>query len=224
MARRGSMRRVIDDAPRDRAPVLHARRQVAPVLLQPQRDWQAWTIGLDGSGLRQLSQSPRGAVYAVVSPRGDALVYIDDSGRNVLRTALPTGETTPLTGTTVNDHFLTPMSWSYDGARLAGIVAAPSGRTVGVGIYDFATKTTTQIADDETYAVHWLSDSRRVVYFANGGFELVVVDTATKARTVVKVALPAPALSEMFAISQDSRAIYYGAARAESDIWMIERK
>ena len=72
--------------------------------------------------------------------------------------------------------------------------------------------------------MQWLADNRRVVYFAKGGFELVVVDTSTKARTTVKVALPAPALDETFAISPDSRAIYYGAARAEADIWIIERK
>ena len=80
------------------------------------------------------------------------------------------------------------------------------------------------MSDEETYGVQWLTDNRRVVYFAKGGFELVVVDTSTKARTTVKVVLPAPALDEMFAISPDSRAIYYGAARAEADIWIIERK
>ena len=49
-------------------------------------------------------------------------------------------------------------------------------------------------------------------------------DTATRKRTVVDVRLPAPAIiNELFAISPDNRMIYYGAARAEADIWLVER-
>ena len=221
---RGSMRRVIDDAPRDRAPVFTPDGKSLVFYSNRSGTWQTWMVGLDGSGLRQLAKSPGGSVYALVSPRGDALIYTDDSARRVFRASLGSGETTAVADTTVNGNFLNPLSWSSDGARLAGLIASPSGRTVGVGIYDFATKTTTQVADDETYGVQWLTDNRRVVYFTNGGFELVVVDSSTKARTIVKVALPAPALGETFAISPDSRAIYYGAARAEADIWIIERK
>ena len=55
-------------------------------------------------------------------------------------------------------------------------------------------------------------------------WELVVVDTVTRKRTVVDVRLPAPSMNEMFAISPDNRTIYYGAARAEADIWIVERK
>ena len=78
--------------------------------------------------------------------------------------------------------------------------------------------------DDETYAAKWLADSRRVVYFAKNGWELVVLDTVTRKRTVVDVRLPGTVRNEMFAISPDNRTIYYGAARAEADIWIVERK
>ena len=70
----------------------------------------------------------------------------------------------------------------------------------------------------------WLADSRRVVYFGKNGVELVVLDTVTGKRAVVDVRLPGPAvINEMFAISPDNRTIYYGAARAEADIWIVER-
>jgi hypothetical protein len=72
--------------------------------------------------------------------------------------------------------------------------------------------------------VRWLADSRRLVYFANGGTKLVVFDTATRKRTVIEVSLPAPATNDVFAISRDNRTIYYGAARAEADIWIVERR
>ena len=46
----------------------------------------------------------------------------------------------------------------------------------------------------------------------------------TRKRTVVDVRLPGPSANEMFAISPDDRTIYYGGARAEADIWIVERK
>jgi hypothetical protein len=35
---------------------------------------------------------------------------------------------------------------------------------------------------------------------------------------------PDPRLGRDFAISPDDRTIYYGAAHAEADIWIVERK
>ncbi len=38
------------------------------------------------------------------------------------------------------------------------------------------------------------------------------------------VGLPAPNSDEMFAIGPDNNTIYYGAARTESDIRLVERQ
>jgi hypothetical protein len=48
----------------------------------------------------------------------------------------------------------------------------------------------------------------------------VVLEAHTVAGAVVEVRLLAPAT---FAISPDNHAIYYGTARIESDIWIVER-
>jgi hypothetical protein len=83
---------------------------------------------------------------------------------------------------------------------------------------------TTALNDDETYGVRWLADSRRIIYFAKSGKELIVLDTATGRRTSIDVPLPGPAaFNETFAVSPDARTIYYGAARVEADIWIVER-
>lgn len=60
-------------------------------------------------------------------------------------------------------------------------------------------------------------------YFTTSG-QLVVVDTVTRARTVVDVRLPGLPAPDMFAISPDNWTIYYDAVRAEADIWTVERK
>ena len=188
--------------------------------------WRPWIIGLDGGGLRKLADPPGGAVYTLVSPKGDAIVFISDSGQGVF--TAPFGTTasvvTELPNTAVAGKYFSPSDWSPDGAQLAGNFTAASGRPAGVGVYDLGKKTATILSTDETYATAWLPDNRRVVYFRKGGHELVVLDTMSRTRTVVDVRLPGPSITDMFTISPDGRAIYYGAVRAEADIWIVERR
>jgi hypothetical protein len=129
-----------------------------------------------------------------------------------------------LPNTKTNAGYVNPTSWSPDGARLAGPISADSGRSAGVGIYDLRAHAATVLIADETYGVRWLADSRRVMYFTKQGTELVVVDVASRQRTVINVRLPWPSTRDVFAISPDNRAIYYGAVHAEADIWIAERK
>jgi hypothetical protein len=79
------------------------------------------------------------------------------------------------------------------------------------------------VSSDPVWCVKWLPDDRRVIYFTRNGAELVVLDTVTGARTRVDVILPAPSVADVFAFAPDGRTVYYGAARAEADIWIIER-
>jgi hypothetical protein len=118
--------------------------------------------------------------------------------------------------------FFQPTAWSPDGRQLAGVLVSESGRQLGIATYDFATHTLRLVASEEAWAARWLADSRRVVYLS--GATLVVVDTVTRARKVVDVRLPGQTTSEVFAISPDNRTIYYGASRAEADIWIVERR
>jgi hypothetical protein len=76
---------------------------------------------------------------------------------------------TELRGTQVNGKFFNPTGWSPDGARLSGIVISDSGRPSSVGIYDFATQTTSMLADAEACIVKWLSDNRRIVFSRRRG-------------------------------------------------------
>jgi Tol biopolymer transport system component/serine/threonine protein kinase len=223
----GSMRRVTDDPFRDRAPVFTPDGR--SIVFYSNRDghWAAWMVAVDGGGLRKLTSDGSSAIYPQVSPTGDALAFTGRFGRAMF--SMPLGSTpsptaSELPGTAVGDELFSATAWSPDGARLAGILQPESGRPSGVGVYALAEARTVKVADDETYAVKWLADSRRVVYFTQGGSGLVVVDTVTGERTAVEVRLPAPSMNEVFAVSPDNRTIYYGAARAEADIWIVERR
>ena len=224
--RDGPMRRVTDDPARDRAPVFTPDGRSLMFYSNRDGKWGPWIIGLDGGGLRKLAEPPAGAVYVLVSPKGDAIVFIGDSGRDVYTAALGTtpATVTELPGTAVDGKFFSPTDWSPDGAQLAGNFTVASGRPAGVGVYDLGKKAATILSADESYAGSWLPDNRRIVYFTNSGHDLVVLDTVTRARTAVDVRLPGPSTSDVFTISRDGRTIYYGAVRAQADIWIVERR
>ena len=222
----GRIRRVTDDPPRDRAPVFTPDGRSLVFYSNRDGQWAAWIIGVDGGGLRKITDPPGGAVYVFVSPKGDQVVFAAGSGRAMFSAPVASAPApaTELAGTATGGKFFNPTGWSPDGAQLTGRLMSDSGRTSGVAVYDLGAHTTTMISADETIAAKWLSDSRRVVYFTKNGRELVVVDTVTRKRTVVDVRLPGPSANEMFAISPDDRTIYYGAARVEADIWIVERR
>ena len=85
----GQMRRVTDDAPRDRAPIFTPDGR--SLLFYSNRDgnWAAWMIGVDGGNLRKVVGEATGAVYIQVSPKGDKVAFVSTSGRVVYSAPLP---------------------------------------------------------------------------------------------------------------------------------------
>ncbi|MCA1563666.1 MAG: hypothetical protein LC804_26595, partial [Acidobacteria bacterium] len=224
----GPMRRVTDDSPRDRAPMFTPDGRSLVFYSNRDGTWAVWIIGIDGSNLRQVAKPGSGALYPLVSPKGDSVIFVAESAKlgvfSVPLGARAGAPPTQLPGTTTGGKYFSQTAWSPDGARLTGYLMSDSGRPSGIAVYDLAARTMTMLSADEAFAAKWLADSRRIMYFARNGSELVVLDTVTRKRTVVAVRLPGPSATEMFAISPDNRTIYYGAARAEADIWIVERK
>ena len=222
----GPTRRVTDDAARDRQPVFTPDGR--SLLFYSNRDgqWAPWVIGTDGGGLRKVATPKDDGVLAVMSPKGDAVVFVSGSAQEMYTAAITAAVSTPtlLPGTETNGKYFGPSDWSSDGTRLAGTLASKSGGYAGVAVYDYLTHKTTELSGDDAPAARWLPGDRRVVYFAKNGTQLVVLDTVTRVRTVVDARLPGPSTIDVFAVSPDGRNIYYGAARAEADIWIVERK
>jgi Tol biopolymer transport system component len=138
--------------------------------------------------------------------------------------SLNAGAPQRLPGTKVNGGRLYPLAWSPDGKKIAGTLMSDGGRSIGVAVYDLASHAMSVLSDDDAPAVRWIPNTSRLVYFASDGTQLAMLDTVSKQRTVIPVQLPGPALADVFAISRDGRTIYYGAVRAQSDIWIAERK
>ncbi len=221
----GSMRRVTDDPARDRAPIFAPDGRSLFFYSNRDANWDLWVIGIDGSGLRKIASLDAGINYPVLSPTGDRLVFSSCSSKSVFELPLDGtagGTPVPLPNIVIGNDCFQPTDWSPDGGQLVGGVVSDGGRPIGIATYDLGTHTRTQMTDDGAYAARWLKDGHRIVYVKDS--TLTVVDTATRARTVVDVRLPGPESGEVFGISPDNRMIYYGAARAEADIWIVERR
>jgi Tol biopolymer transport system component len=222
----GPIRRVTDDAARDRQPRFTPDGRSLVFYSNRDGQWAPWVIGTDGGGLRKIATPKNDGVLAVMSPKGDAVVFTSGSANEMYTAPITETVSTPtlLPGSETNGKYFGPSDWSSDGTRIAGTLASKSGAYAGVGIYDLVTHRTIELSTDDANAAKWLPGDRKVVYFAKNGTQLVVLDTVTRERTVVDVRLTGPATNDVFAVSPDGRMIYYGASRAEADIWIVERK
>jgi hypothetical protein len=90
-------------------------------------------------------------------------------------------------------------------------------------VYDVASGKGWQISSDPgIWGPPWLPEER--VLYLTLEHELVVIDANTSERRVVPVELPFPPAEQAFAVAPDGTALYYGAERVESNIWMVERE
>ncbi len=216
--------RITDDAFGDRRPMWMPDGRSLLFYSTRGGKWEIWRINEDGGSLHKVVSLF--AINPLVSPTGDRIafnatldwgVFVEPLSGSVVSTA----QALPATKTATASLHVT--SWSPDGGALTGTLVPASGRGAGVAIYDLAGGAMRQVSADSSEWVRWMPDSRRLIYFTARG-ELVVADTQSGTRTVVNVRLPLPPIDNTFALSPDGRMIYYGGTRAESDIWVIERK
>jgi Tol biopolymer transport system component len=219
------LRRITDDAARDRRPVWTPDGRSLVFYSNRDGQFEVWRVGRDGGNRQKIGGTPdENVVYPLLSPQGDRVAVTLPGNRQVAIGSM----TAPfnlrtLDGTMMTAGPLYALSWSGDGSKLAGVIVGQGGPTC-VAVYDLASGAARVVSDDAARAVRWLSDSRRVLYFTLQS-QLVVLDTSTLQRTVIDVRLPLPPASvSMFALSRDDRTIIYGGQRAESDIWIMENR
>ncbi|MBI2187731.1 MAG: serine/threonine-protein kinase [Acidobacteria bacterium] len=218
------LRRIIDDAARDRGPVW--TRDGRSLLFFSNRDgrWAIWRIGRDGGNLQKVGGVPdNDLTVPLLSPGGDRLIASGFGGMFIMDLTERSAAFRPLETARVADGTIVGTSWSRDGTKVVGPIGNPNGRPVGIGVYDLVTRAARKVSVEATYSPVWLSDSRRIVYFTSGG-ELVLLDTVSMDRRVVKAQIPLPPADELLAISKDDRVVLYGGTRSESDIWVADQQ
>jgi WD40 repeat protein len=186
---------------------------------------QIWSIGADGSQLRQLTFAADGvSSYNVMSPDGSRIVYegmaSDADKMFILNLAKSWNEQRrPAFSRVIEPGVLfLEAAWSPDGTLLLGNAGYPS---VGVFTYSFASGRFTRLSDaGDSWC--WLKDSRRVLITDRDRAKLFVVDSVSKAkREILSIA---PDIFETVALSEDNRTIYFTRETHQADIWLMSLK
>jgi serine/threonine protein kinase/Tol biopolymer transport system component len=218
-----SQRQLTDDAARDRHP--HWSPDGSELVFYSDRGkvYEIWTIRADGGGLARVAPAVGGVgnTFPLFSPDGRFLTWTEVSGRPMLfdRT-LPPSERKPRPlplAAPTSDSFA-PSSWSADGGWLAGELF-PAGRpSGGPGIYSFATRTYTQLAEHGKLPI-WMRDGRHLLFLDEG--KLFAVDRFTREIRLLK---EPPASSSFGSVSLDpaNRTLYLVRNTEEGGIGMLK--
>ena len=220
------LRRLTDDPARDRWPEFTPDGNAVTFMSNRSGTYDAHSIRTDGSALTLLASGAKGGTTNVEFEPGGERVLISTfdeytivsepdwpidvaSAERIAEVRFPSGS-------------LTVNSWSPDGRLLVGpVMRDVGGGASGWGVFDLETGEGRQLSDDAKWAkLGWLPDSRRVVFLR--GDELIVADVVSGEERTLVADLPAPSNQEVVVVAPDGTALYYGAQRVESNIWIVE--
>jgi Tol biopolymer transport system component len=181
---------------------------------------QVWKIRRDGSDLQQLTEVQPGASLLAWSPDGSRIAAANNLGRElqtfVFDPNQPWSEQTPQVLPTIEDSGppMVVMSWSPDGAMLAGQAGFPGA---GVIVYSFDTESYERLTDFGEWPV-WLPDSRRLMFVYEGKRFFVVDLDSRETQEVFSVTRDVISPPR---ISGDGSQVVFSRRVTESDIWLL---
>ncbi len=216
------MRRVTDDAARDRAPCWSPDGSKIAFMSTRSGRFELWTIHPDGGGHQQVTEdSPRGGVsYPAWSPDGRRLSYnLPDEMGYIIEVGKPWHEQEPQLARAdlPARTWLWLNDWSPDGKKIAGTLQKLDGGTLGIGAYDLLAEKFVKYTDFGQWP-HWLPDGRRLLFHAAG--RIYVVDPATGQTTEV-LSPRDGTINPYFDVSRDGRTIAFSLESVESDVWVM---
>jgi Tol biopolymer transport system component len=213
-------RRLTDDPDKDRAAEWSPDGERIHFLSTRSGDWEHWSINVDGSDLRQLTDLGELAEM-VLSPDGRQGIvnanYFDEVWRVDLD-RLNTRDDAERLAIGVAGFY--PQAWSPDGARVAGTELDDSGRPLRFGVIELTSASYRElgpaISIDDTVA-GWLPDSRRLILRA--GSEVLVHDTASgERRTLLTLG---GARRAALALNATGRVLLVEETLMDSEIWLL---
>ena len=216
------VRRLTDDAAKDRYPVWSYDGQSLWFYSTRSGNWEFWTIRTDGSGLRQVSDlfdvtecalSPDGTRLLINANYYDEIWLADPQKLNTRKSA---------TLLSIEVPNFSPWAWSPTGDRIAGVVYEESGRRERYGIYDLGRNTYLPLDQAratppvQAWVSGWLPDSRRLVLIS--GTHVVALDTETGESCRI---VPVDA-ADSVGLSYDGTVLFVERLVLDSAVWLME--
>jgi Tol biopolymer transport system component len=230
------LRRLTDDAAKDRNPVWSPDGQQVAFYSNRGGSYEVWTVGRDGGALRRRTQVDgdglEGQVlYPLWSPDGTQMV--GSWKQTLVRFSL--GEA-PAEASALDvlptergpSRSIFPQSWSPDGRSIACVGVGDNGQLLdGIHVFDVEKKATRFLAipfsapsGSGTYpTLAWLPDSRRgVLRWAE---QILLIDTDSGAITPLLKGLDRA--EAIVRLSGDQKWLYMLESRDQGDLWLASR-
>jgi eukaryotic-like serine/threonine-protein kinase len=215
------VRRLTDDAARDRAASFLGDKK--RIIFQSDRggSWDTWSIGTDGSGLTQLTKganlytpvpSPDGRRFGASDGKDGWIFELDDAGGQARPRKLP-----PLPG----GEAATVIDWTDDGRRLLAILNHKDATFAGAALFDLDSEKWTLLP-----SVPHIGTSNEFVIFAgprrlltNTRDGIIAIELSTGAQHLL---VPHPRDGEYVAFTSNRAGTMLLMTRQHqnSDIWM----
>jgi len=212
-------RRLTDDPHRDRVPRVSPDGHRIAFYSNRSGRYEIWEVGLDGSGLRQLSDhlGAESFYFPAWSHDGRHLAAVDQVGGTwLLDLEPPRHQWVPRYRAERGEMWVTSLDWSRDGRFFAGDTKG-GGRAAGIFVESLESGARRRLTDSGE-SPRWLGDSRRLLYLRDGG--LWLLDTATGASSNV-ISRPKPSRTLLdFGLAADDRWLVFVELTRESDIWL----
>ena len=216
----GELRRLTDDAFRDRGPRWSADGRQIAFYSDRGGKYEIWIINSDGTGLRQLTSTSAAIVfYPVWSPDSTRLAYrTRGSPASIAEISLPWEEQTPESLPPIDEDrelTFTPWSWSSDGRKLAGWLRTRDDPHSGIFLYSLNSKEFEKLSDFGNRPV-WLADNRRLLFFYRDKLYLL----NTPSGRIKELLSTAPDQIHGLTVSRDTNLVGLSVETAEADIWV----
>lgn len=182
-------------------------------------NYEIWTIGIDGTNLRQLTFDSKGTTtFPIWSPDGKYLSYNIPNKTFILDLSKRWNEDNPqMLPLNMDLLFLGFWDWSPDGMKLLGSYR-DNDDFIGILYYSFETKKYEKITKGIRGIPHWLADSHRFVFGAQG--KAYICDIKEKKAKEI-LSIPNEVINQV-SISNDDRLLYFTVTSTESDIWLLD--
>ncbi|HVT44544.1 MAG TPA: protein kinase [Thermoanaerobaculia bacterium] len=215
----GELRKLTDDAFRDRRPVWEAGAKTILFYSNRNGRYELWRIRPDGSGLEQVTSSTGAAFNQPMPSPGGRQVVVQggaDSHSGLIDVSLPIEQRVVEWLPKIDGKAPVNLdSWSPDGTKLIGRRASPGG---GIVVYSLQTKEY-EVLTESGGGARWLPDGRRILFEDDDA--LHVIDSVTKERREI-LATPPGETWTGFRFTGDGRTLYFVRQRTEGDVWMLE--
>ena len=223
------LRQLTDDSFKDRRPDWFPDSKTIVFYSDRSGRYETWSIGVDGSDLRQLTSTTGDSFYyPKVSPDGRWLSATNEHQSAIwdLSATLPVAESRPLPSIDEAGRYMFNPTWSPDGRRLSGFIAKQGqSRSLGIALFSLDTEEYETLFAPEPPPVlnelFWGSDGGEVFFSQENEAAEDILYAMDLASSEMREKWPLTNHTAEYSLALGDEWLFYTQFSGEADLWMV---